>query len=66
MYVDGGTLISQFLEAGLVDDLTITTVPLLLGSGKPLFHRIPATTSLRLAESHAFSSGMLQVRYERP
>lgn len=65
VYVDGGMLISQFLEAGLVDDLTITTVPLLLGSGKPLFHRIAASTPLRLVDTHAFASGMLQVRYER-
>lgn len=65
VYVDGGSLISQFLQAGLVDDLTITVVPTMLGSGKPLFHRIPVSTSLRLIEAQAFGSGMLQVRYDR-
>jgi dihydrofolate reductase len=65
VYVDGGSLISQFLEAGLVDDLTLTTVPLLLGSGKPLFHRIPVATPLRLVDVQQFPSGMLNARYER-
>lgn len=66
VYVDGGRLITQFLEAGLVDDLTITVVPILLGSGKPLFHRIAVATPLRLIDTKAFASGMVQVRYARP
>ncbi len=65
VYVDGGHLISQFLEAGLVDDLTLTSVPVLLGSGRPLFHRIGTSTPLRLVDSQAFPSGMLNRRYER-
>lgn len=65
VYVDGGTLISQFLEAGLVDEMTLTTVPLLLGSGKPLFHRIATATQLRLVDSHVFDSGMVNLRYQR-
>jgi dihydrofolate reductase len=65
VYVDGGTLISQFLEAGLVDDLTLTTVPLLLGSGKPLFHRVQVSTPLRLVDVQQFPSGMVNLRYER-
>ena len=65
VYLDGGTLISQFLEAGLVDEMTLTTVPLLLGSGKPLFHRIATATPLRLVRSQVFDSGMVNLRYER-
>lgn len=65
VYVDGGTLISQFLEAGLVDELTLTTVPLLLGSGKPLFHRITTSTALRLVDCQVFDSGMVNLRYQR-
>lgn len=65
VYVDGGVLISQFLAAGLVDELTLTTVPLLLGSGKPLFHRIATTTPLRLVDTHVFASGMVNLHYQR-
>jgi dihydrofolate reductase len=65
VYLDGGSLISQFLEAGLVDDLTLTLAPLLLGSGKRLFHRIPVSTPLRLVDVQAFPSGMVNHRYLR-
>ncbi len=65
VYVDGGRLISDFLAAGLVDDLTITTVPLLLGRGRPLFHPIATQTWLRLESVEAFPSGMVNRRYVR-
>ena len=64
MYIDGGSLISQFLQAGLVDDLTLTITPVLLGSGKPLFHRITASTGLRLTHAQPYASGMVQLRYD--
>jgi len=65
VYIDGGMVISAFLEAGLVDDMLLTSVPLLLGSGRPLFHRIGRRTPLRLVDTQAFPSGMLNRRYER-
>lgn len=37
VYVDGGETIRRFLAADLVDELTITTIPVLLGRGRPLF-----------------------------
>jgi dihydrofolate reductase len=65
VYVDGGVLISAFLEAGYVDDLTLTVVPLLLGSGKRLFPTISTGTALHLDSATPFPSGMLQLRYAR-
>jgi dihydrofolate reductase len=37
VYVDGGQTVRRFLEAGVLDELTLTTVPVLLGDGRPLF-----------------------------
>ncbi|MBW2465119.1 MAG: dihydrofolate reductase family protein, partial [Deltaproteobacteria bacterium] len=37
VYVDGGTLVTQALEAHCVDELILTVVPVLLGHGVPLY-----------------------------
>jgi dihydrofolate reductase len=63
--VDGGTLISQFLAEGLVDDFTLTKVPVLLGEGRPLFHPVARSAQLRLDDVRAFPSGMLNLYYSR-
>ena len=66
VYVDGGVLVSSFLAEGLVDDLTITVVPVLLGEGLRLFHPVSASTSLVLRDVTPFPSGMVNLRYDRP
>ena len=66
VYLDGGVAIRQGLDEDLVDDLTITTVPRMIGAGRPLFGGAPRTTVFRLAASRAFPSGLVQSRYERP
>ena len=65
VYVDGGKLISSFLDAGLIDDLTVTVVPLLLGDGTPLFSPSPRVTPLELDSVSGYPSGMAQLRYRR-
>src|SRR5687768_11040240 len=37
IYLDGGNTIQRFLREDLVDDMTITTIPVLIGEGLPLF-----------------------------
>jgi dihydrofolate reductase len=37
VYLDGGNIISQALDAGCVDELILTVVPVLLGQGVPLY-----------------------------
>jgi dihydrofolate reductase len=65
VYVDGGKLISSFLDVGLIDDLTVTVVPLLLGEGTPLFSPSPRVTPLELESVAGYPSGMAQLRYRR-
>lgn len=65
VYVDGGVVISAFLTAGLIDDLTLTIVPLLLGDGLPLFHPGRPQARLTLQESKTFPSGVVWLRYQR-
>ncbi len=65
VYVDGGALIGAFLAEGLIDDMTLTTAPVLLGRGRPLFPPVDATSSWRLEAVQQWPSGMVQRRYRR-
>ncbi len=64
IYVDGGKTISQFLNKGLIDELIISIIPIILGSGIPLFNNILHESWCHLASSHAYSNGLIQLRYE--
>jgi dihydrofolate reductase len=63
VYIDGGQLIQSFLREGLVADIVITTIPVLLGSGKPLFGVLPHDIYLTLLSSRSFPSGLVQSHY---
>lgn len=64
LYVDGGKTIQGFLNAGLIDDMTITTIPVLIGSGIPLFGPTNQDIHLRHIESRPSSGGLVQNRYK--
>jgi len=63
VYVDGGQLVQSFLRDGLVADMVITTVPVLIGSGRPLFGRLQQDVDLKLVSSCCFPSGLVQSTY---
>jgi dihydrofolate reductase len=61
--VGGGNVASQFTDAGLLDEVHLTVVPVVLGEGKPLFDRgLPQP--LQLAGTRTFATGMVELRYE--
>lgn len=64
IYIDGGVTISNFLNAGLVDEMTISLIPVVLGSGIPLFNKITHDKWCRLMSSKAYSNGLVQLQYE--
>jgi dihydrofolate reductase len=64
VYVDGGAVIRLFLGEDLIDDLTLSIVPIVLGGGIPLFDASVPSRALRLAASQAFPSGLVQLSYE--
>lgn len=62
-YIDGGKVIQSFLRCGLIEDLVVTTAPVLIGEGLRLFGEIDNDIDLKLIESKSFDSGMLQAHY---
>jgi dihydrofolate reductase len=64
VYVDGGVTIQGFLRAGLIQRLVISRVPVLVGSGIPLFGALPRDVSLRHVATKAFRGGLVQSEYE--
>ena len=63
VYVDGGLTIQSFLREKLISDMVITTVPVLLGEGRPLFGPTNAEISLTHSSTKAFPSGLVQSKY---
>jgi dihydrofolate reductase len=63
IYVDGGITIQQFLRAGLIQRLTITRVPVLIGEGIPLFGSLPHDIRLRHIATRHYPSGLVSSEY---
>ncbi|MFG1694588.1 dihydrofolate reductase family protein [Nonomuraea sp. NPDC049309] len=63
VYVDGGQVIRAFLRAGLLDELTITTVPVLIGTGVPLFGPLGRDVPLRHVTTKVLGAGVVQSTY---
>ena len=64
VYVDGGITVQGFLRAGLVQRLTITRVPVLIGDGIPLFGSLARDVQLRHLGTRQYASGMVTSEYE--
>ena len=63
VYVDGGITIQRFLQAGLIQRLIITRVPVLIGAGIPLFGAIPRDILLKHVGTRQYASGLVQSEY---
>lgn len=63
IYIDGGNTIQRFLAASLVDELTITIIPILLGEGIPLFGSTETDIQLRSLDAKSFDFGFVQLKY---
>lgn len=64
IYVDGGITIQRFLQAGLIQRLIITRVPVLIGEGIPLFGQLAHDLALKHVATHQYASGLVQSEYE--
>ena len=65
IYVDGGALITCFLEDDLIDDMIITRTPQLLGAGYPLFGALSRGSIWKKTSTRELNDYLVQTRYER-
>ncbi len=68
VYLDGGDLVRQGLDAGLVDELCLTFLPVILGNGIRLWEGLRSRNDLELDPPTTHGRGMVQVtaRVRRP
>lgn len=65
LYIDGGKTVQNFLKQNLIDELVITTIPILLGGGTPLFDILDSRINFRLLQNHTFLNALVQSHYQK-
>lgn len=63
-YVDGGKIVQSFLSEGLIEDMTLTHVPILIGDGLPLFGPLTNDIDLEHIETQSYPSGLVSSKYK--
>ena len=63
VYVDGGQTVQSFLRAGMIDRITITRVPVIIGSGIDIFGPVDQDIRLEHIATRHFPSGLVQSEY---
>lgn len=63
LYVDGGDTVQRFLRAGLIQNIIVTTVPVLIGVGIPLFGKVDDDIRLQHLETRTLPHGLVQSEY---
>jgi len=64
LYIDGGETIQTFLRAGQIQKIIVTRIPVLLGSGIPLFGKLENDVLLKCVRSELLPGGLEQAEYE--
>ena len=59
-----GSIVSTFMQHGLIDEYRIIVNPVVLGNGKPLFKGINDKQNLKLLKTRVFGSGVVILFYE--
>ncbi len=64
VYIDGGKTIQSFLQANLIQEMTITRIPVLIGDGISLFGPLAHDIKLQHLSTRAYESGFVQSKYK--
>ncbi len=58
-----GSIVSAFMNLGLIDEYCLFINPVILGGGKPLFRDLKARHGMRLIEEKSFTNGVVLLHY---
>lgn len=62
--VGGGELVATFLEHNLINTMIITYIPIILGSGIPLFQTQPTMSEWDVMRCEAYDNNVVQIEYQ--
>lgn len=65
LYIDGGKVIQSFLNQDLIDEMTITTIPVILGKGIPLFSNITKPLQFKCLDTKIYLKNIVQSHFVR-
>ncbi len=65
LYIDGGKVIQEFLELGLIDEMIITKIPIILGSGIPLFTKVSSEQKFEHVKTEIFLNSLVKSHYKK-
>lgn len=65
LYIDGGSTIQSFLKEDLIDEMIITTIPVLVGGGHPLFGEVAQKLVFECVSTQRFADKVVQSRFLR-
>ena len=65
IYVDGGKVIQDFLKEDIIEELIISRVPILIGSGIPLFDNLENDLQFKHMRTEVNSNGLVRSFYKR-
>ena len=63
--IGGGRLNSSFANAGLIDEVIITQIPVYLGDGIPVFHTLDRDFKLNLVDSRTYENGVIVLKLKK-
>lgn len=65
LYIDGGKTIQSFLKEDLIDEMIITRIPIILGSGIPLFGKNNLELTFDHDSTEVLNNMLVRSRYLR-
>ena len=63
-YIDGGMVITSFLNLGLINEMIITQAPIFLGEGRPLIGKLNKQIKLKDTLVKTFPNDFIQIQYK--